>query len=152
MWPFSRTKWEDKGSAINEDELSMIWESFYHPQDINLKDDVFRAIPDKDFEYLMEMKRRPSPPYKDGVYDCDDFVTDCLSDLHLAWLDLADTNEALAVGYASGVIEKEEDNQKVYSKHAFIWTINDQRQLVFYEPQTNKRLKHRVVSIDRVSS
>ena len=151
MGLFSRTKWEDKGSPILADEIRNIW-SIYNPNFIDIRDNKFRALPRKDFEYMLAMFREPEPNYNLEKYDCDDFATSCMRDLHLAWNDKADTNEALAFGYVSGVIEKEEEGMKIYSKHAWIWQMTDTRDLVFYDPQTNKRMKYRVVSVDLVTT
>lgn len=132
MWPFSRKKWEALGVQVSNDYLYDVMAK-YNPRILRLRDGSYQAIPWKDFEYLLAMKRQYEPEYKSGIYDCDDFAVACLTDIKRAWAELSDGTVPLAFGYAEAYTAEG-------TLHAFNWQLDDQMNMNFIEPQTNTRL------------
>jgi hypothetical protein len=129
---FKRKKWEALGVQVSNDYLYDTL-SKYNPRILRIRDGSYQAIPYKDFEYLMAMKRQYEPEYKSGIYDCEDFCVSFLADIKRAWADLSDGNVPLAFGYIEAYNE-------AGTLHAFIWQLDDQMNINFIEPQRNARM------------
>ncbi len=131
MWPFKRKRWERLGIPLEKAEIWSILQE-YVPDNVTLEDGNYRAIPYKDFEYLMENKRWEDPVFAHDKFDCNSFCITFMADIKRAWADLSEGQDALAFGMVTG--EDKEDSQ-----HAWIWQIDDQKNVNWIEPQTNKR-------------
>jgi hypothetical protein len=133
MWPFNRKKWEKLGVSVSSAQMF----DLFRIMDFDgayIRDTAYRAIPYKDFDYLMTMKRWPDPDYVKDKFDCDDFSTCFIADIRRAWAELSRGEEALAFGYIEG---RKPDGKM----HAWIWQLDDALNINFIEPQTNSRLE-----------
>ena len=131
MWPFKRKKWEQLGIPLERGQVWSILKE-YVPNNVTLDDDEYRAIPYTDFKYLMENKRWEDPVFVKDKFDCNSFCVTFMADIKRAWADLSEGSSALAFGMVSGADQEGRS-------HAWIWQIDDQKNVNWIEPQTNKR-------------
>ena len=133
MWPWKRKQWEKLGYACTgaavRDALATL-----NPEDVNLRDRDYRAIPSADFEHIMFDCWFPNdePAYKSEIWDCDNFAVGMMAAVQLRWAEVSRGKEALAFGYIAADVQG-------MGMHAFIWHLNDNGIITFYEPQSGRR-------------
>lgn len=146
MWPFKSKDWDKLGTTWTVTALQAQLVAKLAPEYISLRDNDFRALPQKDFEQLVFDNWFPhdEPAYKAEVFDCDDFAICFMAALAVAWARKTKRPEALAFGYISARLDA--------GQHAFIWHMDDNGTVRFYEPQTGKLADYKPLSVRAVES
>jgi|SRR3990167_109409 len=144
MWPFKRKQWEKAGNALTSEMLHRVLVTLF-PENIFLRDRDYRAISSTDFERLIFNFWFPNDlsVYKNEIFDCDDFAVCFLADIKKGWAKRSHGREALAFGYISADIK----DGAAHVLHAFIWQLNDKKEINFYEPQTGKKTSPEILGV-----
>lgn len=132
MWPFKkRKKWEKCGRFLTRAELVAKLKAISGIEP-HTRDVVYRCISQKDFEWLISYARPNGDriSYKKEIYDCDNFAGGFDTDISREWAERSRGDEALAFGYVAAISPD--------GPHAFIWQLDDQGQIHYYEPQTDR--------------
>jgi len=141
-----RKKWEKLGTVWTSSGVKSILNTL-KPKEIHFRDRDYRALPVKDFEQIIFDSWFPNdePAYKSEIFDCDDFAVCFMADIKRRWANISHGQESLAFGYIAAIIEG-------LGNHAFIWQMDDDGNVNFYEPQTGKRIHYKLLSVSLVES
>ena len=146
MWPFKRKEWEKLGASMTADalraQLAQLNSDF-----TDLRDRGYRAISAKDFEEIIFDSWFPNnePAYRSEVFDCDKFAVCFMANVYLRWAKISKGSEALAFGYIAANVEG-------MGWHAFIWHVDDQGVIRFYEPQNGHLAAYKFLGVAVVES
>lgn len=116
--------------SMSSDRAIKILTTHLEPNKLDMRDNDYRAIPFKDFMWLM-MGRKVEPSYRKEIFDCDNYAVCFMADMYRIWANKSNGTEALLFGYIKGQVES--------GVHAWIWQIDDKGKINFIEPQTNQQ-------------
>ena len=144
MWPFKRKKWEELGTGWTSAGVESTLYSLTKCDDIHLRDISYRALPLDAFQTLMWNCRPMTPEaYRKQIFDCDDHACCFEADMRREWAKRSNGEEALCFGYISAKVLTADGELQ----HAFIWMLDDVGMIHYIEPQTNRMMEWKIISI-----